>query len=117
MQRPLFRRIVAEVMAHNAYFLQKHDAVGVLGLSSLQKITTAMRMLAYGQLADSTDEYIRISESTVLCCLRQFVKTVVDVGPQYLRAPNVTDISRLSLLEKQRDFLEMLGSIVCMHWK
>ena len=44
------------------YFVQKRNAARVLGLSSLQKMTTALRMLAYGVVADFTDEYVRIGE-------------------------------------------------------
>ncbi|XP_038707252.1 uncharacterized protein LOC120002560 [Tripterygium wilfordii] len=120
MNRHLFCRIVDDVVARNDYFLQKRDALGVLGLSSLQKVTTAMCMLAYGQPADSIDEYIRIGESIVIQCLRHFIATVVDVyGDHYLRAPNSNDIARLLSFGEQVGFPGMLGSIDCMQrtWK
>ena len=66
MSRPLFLRIVNEVEQYDPYFIQRIDAIGVLGLSSLQKITTTYRILAYGTPADYVDEYIRIGESTVI---------------------------------------------------
>ena len=66
MSRPLFLRIVNGVEQYDSYFIQRTDAVGVLGLSSLQKITAAYRILAYGTPTDSVDEYIRIGESTVI---------------------------------------------------
>ena len=56
--------IQAVVEAHDAYFVQRRDCIGRLGLSSLQKFTAAMRMLAYGVAADAVDNYVRISEST-----------------------------------------------------
>ncbi|XP_038678403.1 uncharacterized protein LOC119979851 [Tripterygium wilfordii] len=96
MNRHLFCSIVDDVVARNYYFRQKRDALGVLGLSSLQKVTAAILKLAYGQPTDSVDEYIRIGESTVIQCLHHFVATVVDVyGYHYLRAPNSNDIARL----------------------
>ena len=55
MNRPLFFRIQSVVEAYDLYFVQKRDATGVVGLSSIQKITVAMRMLTYGVLADSVD--------------------------------------------------------------
>ena len=64
MRRPLFLRIVNEVEQYDPYFIQRTDTIGVLGLSSLQKITAAYRILVYGTPADSVDEYIRIGEST-----------------------------------------------------
>ena len=46
--RPLFVRIVDAVKEHGDYFIQRLDATGRLGLSSLQKVTTAIHILAYG---------------------------------------------------------------------
>ena len=68
MSHPLFLQIVNEVEQYDPYFIQRIDAVGVLGLSSLQKITVAYRILAYGTSIDSVDEYIRIGESTAIEC-------------------------------------------------
>ena len=50
--------------------MQKRDALGRLGLSSLQKCTAAIRMLAYGLPADACDEYVRIGETTALVAMR-----------------------------------------------
>ena len=96
MRQLLFLRIEGAVTTHDSYFIQKINAVGVRGLSSLQKITAALRMLAYGTAADSVDEYIRIGESTAIEGLKRFVKAIVKVfGPQYLRRPYREDTSRL----------------------
>ena len=75
MSRPLFLRIVNEVEQYDLYFIQITYAVGVIGLSSLQKITAAYRILAYGTPADSVDEYIRIGESTAIESLRRFCES------------------------------------------
>jgi len=86
MSKTLFRRIMDAVEAHDNYFVQKRDACGVLGLSCFQKVTAALRMLTYGVSADSTDEYIRIGESTALESLRKFVATIVEIfEAEYLR--------------------------------
>ena len=66
MSCPLFLRIVNEVEQYDPYLIQRTDAIGVLGLSSLQKITTAYRILSYETPTDSVDEYIRIGESTTI---------------------------------------------------
>ncbi|XP_052177594.1 uncharacterized protein LOC127791658 [Diospyros lotus] len=118
MSRPLFLRIANEVEQHDPYFIQTTDAIGVLGLSSIQKIIAAYKILAYGIPTDYVDEYIRIGESTAILSLRRFVKAVVAVfGDHYLRPPNTSDITRLLQIGEQRDFPRMLGSIDCMHWK
>ncbi|XP_035540221.1 uncharacterized protein LOC108985445 [Juglans regia] len=114
----LFLRIHSAVEAHDDYFVQKRDASGRLGLSSLQKITEAIRMLAYGVTADLMDEYVRIGESTKRLSMKKFVKAIVSIfGGEYLRSPTNSDIARLLEVRKNRGFLGMLGSIDCMYWK
>ncbi|XP_028102473.1 uncharacterized protein LOC114301711 [Camellia sinensis] len=111
MKRSLFLRIQAAVEAHNPYFLQKRNCAGKLGLSSLQKITVALRMLAYGVAADFMDEYVRIGESTAIKSLKYFVKAVVDIfSNEYLRPPNSNDIAKLLVIGESRGFPGMLGS-------
>ncbi|XP_073307089.1 uncharacterized protein [Primulina huaijiensis] len=67
------------IQQHDNYFVQKVDALGRPGLSTCQKITAAMRILAYGVAADSTDEYIKIGESTAIESLKRFCRAVVEV--------------------------------------
>jgi hypothetical protein len=81
-------------------------------------MTAALRILAYGVAADSTDEYVRIGESTAVESLKKFVKAVVNIfSEEYLRSPNSNDIARLLAVNEKRGFPGMLGSIDCMHWK
>ena len=77
MRRSLFLRIQEAVTVHDCYFTQRNDALGVRGLSSLQKMTAALRMLAYGTPADAIDDYVRIGESTTIESLKRFVKAIV----------------------------------------
>ncbi|XP_059639309.1 uncharacterized protein LOC132281637 [Cornus florida] len=119
MRRELFLRILNDVKAYDDYFVQKKDATGRLGLSSIQKITsTVVRIFAYGCAADHYDEYIKIGESTAIKCLKAFCNAIVAVYiEEYMRTPNEADIARLLEEGKQRGFLGMLGSIDCMHWE
>ncbi|KAJ9539310.1 hypothetical protein OSB04_032043 [Centaurea solstitialis] len=52
----LITRIVANVEREFDFFKQAWDARDVKGFSPLQKCTSAIRQLAYGSVADSTDE-------------------------------------------------------------
>ncbi|KAK8957599.1 hypothetical protein KSP39_PZI000298 [Platanthera zijinensis] len=118
MRKNLFLRIVAAVREHDNYFIQKKDGLETLGLSTLQKITAAFRMLAYGTAADNCDEYIRIGESTVIQCLKRFCRAIVQVyKDEYLRYPNANDVARLLRKGEERGFPGMLGSLDCMHWQ
>ncbi|XP_076942235.1 uncharacterized protein LOC143612049 [Bidens hawaiensis] len=105
MRRPLFLRILNEVVTHEPYFVQRRDNVGRLGLSSMQKITAALRIMAYGVTADFMDEYISIGESTAMESLKKFCETIVNIfSTEYLRSPNTNDITRLLAVADQRGF-------------
>ena len=82
--------------------MQRRNAANTVGLSGEQKMTAALRMLAYGMSADSLEEYVRIGETTII---------------EYLRSPNAADISTLLRKANQRDFPGMFSSLDCMHWE
>jgi hypothetical protein len=55
-----------------------------------------MRMLAYGAPGDSTDDYLRMAESTVFECFYRFCRAVIAVfGDTYLRSPIVQDTAQI----------------------
>jgi hypothetical protein len=69
-------------------------------------------MLAYGGLADSLDEYLRMGESTILETVGHFTRSIVQLfGNEFLRKPNNHDIASLLQVAQQRGFPRMLGSI------
>ena len=76
MSRSLFLCIKSNLEEKDEYFVQKRNVAEVLGLSSFQKMTAALRMLAYGVAADFTDEYVRIGESTAIKSLKKFVEAI-----------------------------------------
>ena len=118
MKRSFFLLIQSKVETHDSYFVQKRNNAKKLSLSSLQKITAALRILAYGVSSDLIDEYVRIGETTTLESLKKFITAVIDVfSEEYLRKLNNEDIARLLAHGERRDFPGMLGSIDCMHWK
>ncbi|XP_028095402.1 uncharacterized protein LOC114295376 [Camellia sinensis] len=117
MKRSLFLCIQYAVEAHESCFVQKRNSAGVLGLSSLQKMIAALRILTYEVAADFMDKCLRIVESTAMKSLYYFVKAVVEIySDQYLRSPNNNDIARLLAIGKSRGFPGMMGSIDCMYW-
>ncbi|KAL8470837.1 hypothetical protein ACS0TY_033416 [Phlomoides rotata] len=118
MSRSLFLRISNAVKDHDNFFVQRRDAANRLGLSTLQKITTALRVLAYGMPADVLDDYLKIGESTTNECMKRFCRAIVEIfGAYYLRLPTANDIARLLHVGRQRGFPGMLGSLDCMHWQ
>jgi Plant transposon protein len=118
MQRTLFQRIHDTVLEKETFFQQKSDACGAIGFNSYQKMTAAIRMMAYGGSADSMDENLRMGESTIIQTLTIFTETIVKCfGDEYLRQPNQEDLERILKTNGSRGFVGMLGSLDCMHWR
>ncbi|KAK1630095.1 hypothetical protein QYE76_004410 [Lolium multiflorum] len=117
MSLNLFKHIATEVTKYDRFFEQRRNAAGELGHSTYQKVTAALRMLAYGIPADLIDDHLAMGESTSILCVKRFVVAIVNVfGSTYLRAPNAQDTARLLEINANRGFPGMLGSIDCMHW-
>ena len=117
MRKSLFLYIMEKVEAHDNYFKQKPDCTVKMGLSCLQKCTAALRIFAYGTSYDSTNEYIRISETTSAECTKHFCLAIIQIfGEVYLRSPNEEDVKKLYKFNEKRGFPGLLGSIDCMHW-
>jgi hypothetical protein len=57
MRQTLFLQILESVYAHDPYFLHKQHALGNIGLSSIQKCTVALHILAYRITLDIVEEY------------------------------------------------------------
>jgi hypothetical protein len=100
------------------YFTLREDALGREGLTPLVKCTAVLRMLCYGAVADSVDEYLKIGRSTTSECLEKFCEGIIACfGPEFLRRPTEEDTKRLLAKAEERGMPGMLGSIDCMHWQ
>ena len=75
MNKELYMTIVTGVWEYDTYFKLKRDCVGLVGFSSIQKCTAALRVLTYGALADTVDNYLRLAESTC-------IKTMYSLRPE-----------------------------------
>jgi len=118
MMKHMFLDICHAVSAKNDYFKRKCNAAGLPGFTTVQKVTAALRILAYGGAADRLDEYFHMGESTILESVREFTSTMIDIyGDWYLRQPNAQDVAKLLAKAEERGFPGMLGSIDCMHWE
>jgi hypothetical protein len=117
MSIKLFKHIATEVMKFDRFFEQQRNAAGELGHSTYQKVTAALRMLAYGIPADLFDDNLAMGESTTIMCVKRFAVAIVHIFVStYLRGPNAEDTARLLEFNSNRGFPGMLGPIDCMHW-
>ncbi|KAM1814371.1 hypothetical protein ACFX11_028043 [Malus domestica] len=112
MERHLFNKIMCAVCNHDSYFVQKPDAFGAMGLLPQQKITAALRMLAYGAAADQVDEITKMGKSTILESLMRFCSAIESIYTvEYLRRPTHMDLQRLLKKGEMQGFPGMIGSI------
>ncbi len=113
MSSRLFKFIREQLESNTEYFTWRRDISGREGVSPLQKIVCAMRMLAYGESADRQDEYCHIGEKTALDSRKQFCQAILKLfSTQYLKKPGPEDIHRLINENGMRGFPGMIGMIV-----
>ncbi|XP_038718153.1 uncharacterized protein LOC120011156 [Tripterygium wilfordii] len=104
--------------ATDTYFQRLPDCIGRLGLSAIQEMMAALRILAYGGPMDSLDEYIKIGESTAKVALTKFCENILVLyKDQHLRTPTMNDTMHLMEENAARGFPGMIGSLDCMHWE
>ena len=98
------------------FFCQKKDGIGRPGLSTLQKCTTAIRVLAYGFVLDAVDEYLRFGATTAQLCVENFVEAIINLfGDECVRRPTLADLQRLLHIGELCGIPGMIGaSIVCI---
>jgi hypothetical protein len=66
--RSLFLNIIHKLSETSFYFTERHDAIGRISLTLLQKCTAVLRQLADDMIADMIYEYLKLAKSNVLKC-------------------------------------------------
>jgi hypothetical protein len=95
----------------------KKNAANIKGFTPIHKCLVALRMLAYGGVADSLDDPYKMAESTILDTLIHFVTAVVELyEKEYLR-PRAREHEVILSQNEARGFPGMIRSIDCMHWE
>ncbi|CAL8083985.1 unnamed protein product [Prunus armeniaca] len=116
MRRKLFNRILEQIVPFDDCFKQKPDATRKLGFSPQVKITTTIRMLAYGTAADLNDDYLKIAEITSFEACKRFCHVVNNLyEDEYLCKPTRADPQKLLQKAEERGFPDMLKRLDCMH--
>lgn len=73
----MYEQLRSEVMEHDAYFQPKKDATGLMGASTDQKLTSALRQLSLGISSDAVSEISGLKEYTNAECLKRFCMAIV----------------------------------------
>jgi hypothetical protein len=71
MSIKLFKHIATEAMKFDPFFEQQRNLAGELGHSTYQKVTAALRMLAYGIPADLVDDNLAMGERMAIMCVKR----------------------------------------------
>ncbi|MFS7991708.1 putative harbinger transposase-derived protein [Helianthus anomalus] len=109
MSRNLFLRISRYLEEKYVYFQQKPDVTGQLEFSTWQKVTAALRQLAYGNSSDIMDDYLKMSARVARESLHNFCSCILELyRKRYLRKLGTS--WRLSWATQDA------GSLDCMKW-
>ena len=114
----LFNDIAEQISDFDSYFVQKQDAAGKLGLSTLQKVCSAVRLLTSGVSPIEHDDKYRMAPSTGMECMKRFCEAIIAVySEEALRYPTIDDLNKLLDEGDAARFPGCIGSIDCMHWE
>ncbi|MFS7978133.1 hypothetical protein Hanom_Chr10g00912041 [Helianthus anomalus] len=90
------------------YFQQKPDVTGQLGFSTWQKVTAALRQLAYDKSSDIMDDYLKMSARVARETLHNFCSCILELyRKKYLRKPSFNDMQQI--LEHHADYHGLPG--------
>lgn len=114
--RVVFDRIYKDIKDEPGW-QQTINATGRPQSHPLQKLVAAFRVLAYGEAYDRTDEYVRLSRSTIEKATKSFIDFIVDTYEHiYLRRPNNEELAIILKRNAERGMPGCMGSIDCSHW-
>jgi len=114
--RSVFLRI-NNAVKDRLFFAQRINATGRFQAHPLQKVVAAFRVIAYGEAPDRTDEYMRLSASTIAMSVRELMRFIVDeFGPSYVRPPTPEELQRILTRNAERGMPGCMGSLDCSHW-
>lgn len=97
-------------------FLQRTDALPNKGIHIRMRLTAALRMLAYGNAADALDEYLQMSDDTVLFSMKRFCQEFMIVfSEEYLRHLTEANMHRILCIHTACGLPGCLGGIDYPH--
>ena len=80
MNRDLFMVVLTGMREYDDSFKLKSECTRLVGFSSIQKCTTALRVLAYGAPTDAVDDYLHMAESTCITTMYRYCRAIVAVS-------------------------------------
>jgi hypothetical protein len=75
----LFKSIADAMKMHDSFLKQRRNCAKDLGHSTYQKVTAALRKMAYGIPGDLVDDNLAMGKSQAINCVKRFALVVVKV--------------------------------------
>ena len=98
-------------------FMGHSDAVGRKASSSLQRMISVLKQLAYGTCANANSDYTGVRKKLGRECLYEFCEFIIKrFGPEYLGKWDKQEMLDELAANEKRGFPGMIGSIDCCHW-
>ena len=99
-------------------FMGRKDAVGQSGASSMQRMVSVLRQLAYDVSEDGVWGYAGVRQETGRRCLHSFCRFIIRAyGPEFLGRWNKAEMEAEMKINETRGFPGMLESIDCCRWE
>jgi len=95
-------------------FAQRINATGRLQAHPLRKVVATFRVITYGEAPDRTDEYVRLSASTIAMSVRELMRLIMDdFGPSYSRSPTPEELQCIVTLNAEPGMSCCVRSLDC----
>jgi len=116
MPRPVFNRLFRAIHDQPGW-RRTVNATGRPQAHAIQKVSAALRVLGYGEPFDRSDEYMRLSRSSIDVYTRRLTHFIIDKWEStYLRRPTAEELEHILRRNAARGLPGCIGSIDCTHW-
>ena len=99
-----------------SFFQQCINATGLQQAHPLKTVVAAFRVIAYGKAADRSDDYVRVSRSTVARATKLLLEFILRRWKStYLRRPSQSELKQTMEPNAKRGFPGCVDSLDCIH--
>jgi len=117
MPRPVFNRLFRAIY-NEPYWRRTVNATGHPQSHAIQKVAAALRVLSDGEPFDRSDEYCRLSRSTIEKAAQRLTVFINNKRePTYLKPPTDEELEHILTGNAARGMPGCIGFIDCTHWQ
>jgi len=114
--RPVFNRLFRAIHDQPGW-RRSVNATGRPQAHAIHKVSAALRVMGCGEPLDRSDEYLRLSRSSIDVYTRRLTHFIIDKWQStYLRRPTDEELEQILRGNVARGLPGCIGSIDCTHW-